>query len=86
MNAKFRIYKKNKADKVEKYRKKAQAHYDANHVPGTPHIICCPVVTHDDKYAVPLLVEGYPENDGDDGMVDTIDQPPVEIEDKKKIK
>jgi len=77
---KYRIYKKNKTDKVEKYRAKLQRHYDATHTPGTPWIISVPVDTWDDKKAIPLVGTGCPENDGDDGVVDNIDPPAGEGE------
>ena len=75
---KYRIYSKNKPEKVEKYRAKLQKHYDNTHVEGTPWIISCPVVTWDNKVAVPLVGERYPENDGDDGVVDSVERPVVE--------
>jgi hypothetical protein len=75
---KYRIYKNNKIDKVLKYQAKIQKHYTENHVNGTPWITSFPVKTYDDKYAVPLVGEGYPENDGDDGVVDSIEPPAAE--------
>ena len=77
---KYRIYPKSKAEKVEKYRLKMQKHYNRSHDndPTSPLVICCPVVTWDNKYAVPLVGEGYPENDGDDEILNSIERPVVE--------
>jgi hypothetical protein len=72
---KFRIYAANKTDKVEKYRKKMQAKYDSIRTSKAPWIICCPVMTYEGKYAVPLAVDDYPEKDIAVSVVDSIDPP-----------
>jgi len=72
---KFRIYDKAKTADVEKYRTELQAHYNATHIPGTPWIISCPVKTWDDKIAVPLATEIYPNKDAPLGVADSIDPP-----------
>ena len=78
--AKFRIYKANKKNKCDKYIKKLQKHYDETHIPGQPWIIALPVVTYEGKYACTLVNNGTsePGNDGDDGIVDSIEPPVVE--------
>lgn len=72
---KFKIYKANKYDKVLKYQAKLQKHYNDTHIPGTPWIISCPVVTWEGKYAMTLIGTGTPENDGDDGDTESIEPP-----------
>ena len=74
---KYRIYKANKEAKMLKHKVKLQEWYNVHHVPGTPWIICCPIVVaageHKGKFAVPLATETYPDNDGDDEVVDSIE-------------
>jgi hypothetical protein len=70
---KYRVYQKTKLDKVEKYNAKLQKHYDDTHVTGTPWIISCVITTPLDRYAATLIGEDYPENNGDDGVVDTLE-------------
>jgi len=70
---KYRVYQKNKLDKVEKYNRKLQKHYDDTHVVGEPWIISLIVLSPLDRYAATLIGEGCPENDGDDGVVDTLE-------------
>jgi hypothetical protein len=72
---KFRIYKANKYDKALKHQKKLQDYYNQNHVPGTPWIISLPVTTWEGKHALTYVTPTYPDNDGDDGVVDNIDPP-----------
>jgi hypothetical protein len=72
---KYRLYQKNKPDKVKKYRDKMQKFYADANVAGSPLIVCCSVPTYDGRIAVPLAGAIYPENDGDDGVVDSIDPP-----------
>ena len=70
---KYRIYKANKPDKVEKYRDKLQKHYKEIHIDGQPYIVACSIPTPAGRIAVPMIGDGCPANDGDDEVKDTLE-------------
>jgi len=75
---KYRLYKKDKKDKMLQRVQKTEEFYEKHHVDGIPWLRCCPVVTWDNKYAVPKALDINMGSDEDDGLVDSIEPPIVE--------